>query len=307
MMQDFLEMKSLVASLTWEQFLIELTRTKIYLDVLRNYRILSSIAFFWIGCNIGSFLNVCIYRLPLGMSLFHPKSHCPKCGHKLSFYENIPLFSWLFLCGSCKECGQHISCRYWIVELITGCLFTAVYLKTAYLELPFMSLLLYFYLISIVLTAAFTDCDLRVIPNALTIPALILVPAYWLLYSYPFQRYLDWESFIYFTCCEAGTIAVMSVFALLGRLIFKRDAFGWGDVKYLGIIAGALGWFPVILIVFAASVLAIVYMPLYWCFRPKRKRRGFAFAPFMTIFTLIWCLGGPWIHRYILMWFRGDI
>lgn len=299
-------MNDLFQSLPMEQFLIELGRRKIYIEFLREYVVASSLIIFWIGCNIGSFLNVCIYRLPLGMSLFHPKSHCPKCGHKLSWYENIPIFAWIFLCGACKECGQRISPRYWIVESLTGFVFCGIYLKTVFLHLPLMNMLPLFLLACIVITAAFTDCDLRIIPDAVTLPGMALIPLLLLVRTWPSLHVFDWQAMLFSLGCMAGTAVFMAGFSLLGRLLFKKEAFGWGDVKYLTVVAGALGPLPLVLVLLFSSFTAMIYMPVYWCFRPKRKRRGFAFAPFMTVYTLIWCAAGEYIFRFIQLYFRHD-
>lgn len=297
--QQVILLKDVLDVIFSEDFLREICNKKLYKEVLYDYWKYSVIVIFWIGCNIGSFLNVCIYRLPLGMSLCRPKSHCPKCGHKITWYENIPLFSYIFLLASCKECGQRISPRYIIVEFITGLLFAAIYLKIVFCKLPIVTILLFCYLVSVLLSAAFTDCDLRVIPNKLTYPAMILIPAYFLLHNsvYPFQP--DWQSFAICLANMAGTALVMSAFTLGGKKLFKRDVFGWGDVKYLVVTAGALGWFATLLILLFASVTAMIYMPIYWIFRPKRKKRGFPFAPFMTIYAISWILGNQYIIPFI--------
>lgn len=298
-MDDFtlILMKDLAEMFTSGEILDELCNKEMYREVLYDCRIFSAFIFFWLGCNIGSFLNVCIYRLPLGMSLCHPKSHCPKCGHKISWYENIPIFSYIFLRAACKECKQRISPRYIIVEFITGLLFAAIYLKVIFCDLPIVTLLLFFYLASVLLSAAFTDCDLRVIPNKLTYPAMIVIPLYFLLHKGIFQ--LDWQNFALCLMNMAGTALVMSAFTYGGKKLFKRDVFGWGDVKYLIVTAGALGWFATLLILFFASVTAMIYMPVYWIFRPKRKKRGFPFAPFMTVYAIVWLLGNQFIISII--------
>src|SRR5262249_3104067 len=82
-----------------------------------------SVVFFVFGCNIGSFLNVCIHRLPLGQSIVSPPSHCPHCKYSIPWYLNIPLVTWLYLRGKCRNCGAPISIRYFLVELLTGITF----------------------------------------------------------------------------------------------------------------------------------------------------------------------------------------
>ena len=101
--QQVITLKEILEMFSFDQFWSDITNQRLYKEVLCDYWQFCMLAFFWLGCNIGSFLNVCIYRLPIGMSLCHPKSHCPKCGHKISWYENIPLFSYIFLLASCRR------------------------------------------------------------------------------------------------------------------------------------------------------------------------------------------------------------
>ena len=98
---------------------------------------------FWVGCCLGSFLNVCIWRMPLGESVVTAPSHCPRCGHKIRWYENIPLFSFLCLRAKCSGCKQPISWRYFIVELLTGVLFAISYAAITYKNLSFAFIIPY--------------------------------------------------------------------------------------------------------------------------------------------------------------------
>ena len=295
---ETLTLQELIKGLTLDQFLIEISSKRLYIECMRLHPVFCSLVFFWIGCNIGSFLNVCIYRLPLGMSLFRPKSHCPKCGHKLGVAENIPIFSYLFLLGSCKECGERISPRYLIVEALTGFIFAGIYLNIYFCYQPITSLLLLFFMASVFLTAAFTDCDLRIIPDTVSLPGMILIPAYWYFHNWPSLRTFDMPSLIRCLIGMALAGIFFSAFHLLGKRLFKKEAFGWGDVKLIVLIAGAFSWGPMLVIVLLASISAMIYMPVYWHFFPKRKHRGFPFAPFLAVFTIGWCIfgvGATWL------------
>ncbi|HEU5396282.1 MAG TPA: prepilin peptidase, partial [Verrucomicrobiae bacterium] len=101
-----------------------------------------SLCFFVFGCITGSFLNVCIHRMPLGMSVVSPPSHCPHCQYSIPWYLNIPLVTWVALRGRCKNCGAPISIRYFLVELLTGLAFLAAWLKTGDPAHPLPSLAL---------------------------------------------------------------------------------------------------------------------------------------------------------------------
>lgn len=292
-------LQEILKELTLDQFLTEIASKRLYVEFIRTCPVFCSIVFFWLGCNIGSFLNVCIYRLPLGMSLIRPKSHCPKCGHKLGVMENIPIFSYLFLLGRCKECNDRISPRYLIVETLTGLIFTGIYLNIYYFYQPVTSLLLLFFMASVFLTAAFTDCDLRIIPDTVSLPGMILIPAYWFFHNWPSLRTFDMPSLIRCLICMAGTGLFFTAFHYLGKKLCKRDAFGWGDVKLVVLIAGAFSCVPMLLIVLAASIAALIYMPVYWHFFPKRRHRGFPFAPFLAVFVIGWSIFGSGLTRFV--------
>ena len=289
---ETITLQELIKSLTLDQFLIEISGKRLYIECIRLYPVFCSIVFFWLGCNIGSFLNVCIYRLPLGMSLLHPKSHCPKCGHKLGVMENIPIFSYLFLLGACKECRERISPRYLIVETLTGLIFAGIYLNIYYCYQPITSLPLLFFMASVFLTAAFTDCDLRIIPDTVSLPGMVLIPAYWFFHNWPSLRTFDVPALVRCLICMVGTGLFFAAFHFLGKKLFGRDAFGWGDVKLVVLIAGAFSWIPTLLIVLGASIAALIYMPVYWHFFPKRRNRGFPFAPFLAFSVIGWCIFG---------------
>jgi leader peptidase (prepilin peptidase)/N-methyltransferase len=139
------------------------------------YEILFNTFAFVLGASIGSFLNVCIYRLPLEMKVNEPKrSFCPSCKYQIPWYHNLPLFSWLALRGKCANCGARISFRYFGVELLTGLLFLAVWLKLmrwpqpGWPDTPWLLALPYFVLVSLLIVATFIDFEHFIIPDEIT-------------------------------------------------------------------------------------------------------------------------------------------
>src|SRR5262245_24296511 len=122
----------------------------------------------------GSFLNVCIYRLPRGLSVVRPRSACPRCHAPIAAYDNIPVLSWFLLGGKCRSCKARISPRYWIVELLTGLLFMASFLKFG----PGLEALKYCVFSFLVLGLIFTDADLKLLPDDLTLTGLGLGMAF---------------------------------------------------------------------------------------------------------------------------------
>jgi leader peptidase (prepilin peptidase)/N-methyltransferase len=135
-----------------------------------------SLTFFVLGCIVGSFLNVCIYRMPLDLSVVSPPSHCPHCKYAIPFYLNIPLVTWLWLGGKCKNCRAPISPRYFIVELLTGLAFLSCWLKFGDVNHPLPSLalaLVYAIFLAGLICATFIDFEHFIIPDEITIGGMV--------------------------------------------------------------------------------------------------------------------------------------
>src|ERR1051325_4104096 len=136
-----------------------------------------SAAFFVLGCLWGSFLNVCIYRMPRGMSIIAPPSHCPHCGYSIPWYLNVPLVTWLSLRGKCANCRPPISIRYFLVELLTGALFFACWLQYGSRDNPLPTMLLaaiYCVFVAGLIVATFIDIEHFIIPDEITIGGMVV-------------------------------------------------------------------------------------------------------------------------------------
>lgn len=257
---------------------------------------------FVFGCCIGSFLNVCIWRVPRGMSIVSPPSHCPNCGHEIRPWENIPLLSWIFLGGKCSGCHKPITIRYFLVELMVGLLYALIFLTVIVRGLPAAALLFYWIFASILVCSAFTDCETGIIPNEFTYLALALglimsplCPAYWNTASRPAALLLSLGS-----AAIAG--GLMAGCALLGRLIFKREALGWGDVKLVTAAGAMLGLPGALFMVTAGSLLALIGFPvLRLLVRKYRHRRTLKFGPFLSLGGLAWIFlsGAPFFLEFL--------
>jgi leader peptidase (prepilin peptidase)/N-methyltransferase len=131
-----------------------------------------SLVFFVFGCNVGSFLNVCIYRMPLGLSVVSPPSHCPHCKYSIPWFLNIPLVTWLSLRGKCKNCGAPISIRYFLVELLTGITFLICWLTFG--RISVWLALIYSMLLAGFIAATFIDLEHFIIPDEITIGGMVV-------------------------------------------------------------------------------------------------------------------------------------
>lgn len=266
----------------------------IAIQMVADFPIVFSIFWAWIGACVGSFLNVCIWRIPNGMSIVSPPSHCPKCDHAIPFYENIPVFSWLFLRGKCSSCKEPISIRYPLVETLTGLVFLAIFLLWQSGNLPgcgtgwgLLILLQYMITAAILIASAFTDCDYRIIPDSFVVTLLISV----LLTGFTAGRMSSDIPAVMLVLdlllpgIAAGVL--LTGVALLGKAFFQRTAFGWGDVKLLAVLAVFTHIDLLLWILLAASVLTVLCAPILRKLKPKMRHRGMPFAPFIAIATAL--------------------
>jgi len=207
-----------------------------------------------LGLLLGSFMNVCIYRLPRGLSPVRPRSGCPKCGHMLAWFENVPIVSYLVLRGRCRMCRTPISPMYPIVEGITGAVFLAGYLWYG----PEMPLLLVSRLtFAWALIALFIiDFEHQILPNVITLPGIVVGILFNLLGAGP-----GWVDSIIGAAAGAGGLYLI---AEIYYRVRHEEGLGMGDVKMLGMIGAFLGWKPMVLtLVFAGVAFALAVIGIY--------------------------------------------
>lgn len=227
------------------------------------------ILIFILGLIMGSFLNVCIYRIPKNKSLFWPRSFCPRCESPISFYDNIPILSYIMLQGKCRKCNQAIPIRYPIVEFLSGTITVLTYLKfNLSSELAFYLLLSY-----ALIVIAFIDIDTQLIHNKVLL--FVLVAGVFL--NSIFKVILWTEALIGFTV----TGGLMFLLALAGKYVFKKESMGMGDVKFAAVAGFFLGWKISLLGLYFGFVLALfIYIGL----------KAFKFVPINKYIPM-----GPWL------------
>ena len=228
---------------------------------------------FVLGLVLGSFLNVCIYRIPRGMSIVYPPSHCPSCGHRLSPLDNIPLLSYILLRGKCRYCGASISPRYPLVELLTGLLVLSLYIKTG----ASVDFLIYLPFITCLVALSFIDIDTGRLPDRITLPLTALGFILSLLPGglSPFASLLGIIS---------GLLTMYAV-AVFGKALFKKEALGGGDVKLMMAVGSFLGAAGVLFALFAGSILGSFFG--IW-FLARKKGNVIPFGPFLSAGALVY-------------------
>jgi leader peptidase (prepilin peptidase)/N-methyltransferase len=228
---------------------------------------------FVFGGAVGSFLNVCIYRLPRALSIQEPaRSFCPACGHGIAWYDNLPVVSWLRLRGRCRHCGGRISWRYPLVELVTAVVFGVTWLKLRYVDGvgagPGVLMLL---LCALLIVAVATDFEFRIIPEEISffglaggLLASALVPELHV-GGMPWHTLESLTGVVWLDGLIGGLIGavasggLVTVAALAGYWLFKKEAMGGGDVRLMALVGSFLGWKIGLLAFFIAPFVGLVY------------------------------------------------
>ncbi|MFA6715246.1 MAG: prepilin peptidase [Victivallaceae bacterium] len=269
-----------------------------------SYPFISDLMPFWyaaafiLGACVGSFLNVVIYRVPEGISLISPPSHCPKCKKDIPWYLNIPMLSWLLLRGKCAECSCRIPIRYFLIELLTGVMFLLVFAKAVFYHEPLQLLAVYFGLTMLVITTVFIDFEHQIIPDKTTYPAMVLGLVSAAVFPITWFTGSHWLALGQSALCLAVCGGLLALFTLLGSKLFGRDALGWGDVKYIAAIGACLGgraaYFTLLFGAITGATVGIVLM-----IRKKKDFEGtISFGPFLAAGTYVWLLFDHEIIRF---------
>lgn len=243
-------------------------------------------AIFALGLAFGSFLNVCIYRLPLGRSVVAPRSACPRCAKEIPLYDNLPVLSWLVLLGKCRNCKEPISPRYLVVELLTGLMFLGCYSHFGLTLAMAKCVVLGFLLLGLI----FTDAETKLLPDALTLPGLalglifsLLVPVNDLasrimpgLVQLPVSGDVSWRMWSFLDSAVGAAVGASFLYGAAAIYLRARgvEGMGFGDVKLMAMIGAFLGTKLTVLTIFAASLAGSLFgMSTVLAVWIKRTRR----------------------------------
>ena len=238
---------------------------------------------FLLGAIIGSFANVCIYRLPWRQSLVFPGSHCPHCQKSIRPWHNIPLLSYLLLGGRCADCKATISWRYPLVELLCGLLYIFLYRQFGFSVLGVVLTLL----ATVLLIVTFIDLDHKIIPDMITLPGIVVGILASLLLT------------------PVGIVNAIIGVCLGGGLFFlvailSRGGMGGGDIKLIAMIGAFLGWKAVLLTIFLSALFGAVVGIGLMVFKKKGRKDPVPFGPFLArgaLMAMAW--GQDLIQMYI--------
>lgn len=240
------------------------------------------------GLIIGSFLNVCIYRIPRNESIAFPGSHCPKCNHNLSWYDNIPLFSWLSLGGKCRYCKAPISIQYPIIESLNALIYILFYFVFGFnIDFIFYSLLA-----SVLIVITVIDLKEMIIPDVLVVIILIFSIIYKVVNNFMGVSPQILNSIL-------GLLLAGGLF--LAIVLLSRGGMGGGDVTLIGALGFTLGWKLILINILLSFLLGAVISVILLASGIKTRKDPIPFGPFIILAFFITLL---WGHD-IMNWYIG--
>jgi leader peptidase (prepilin peptidase)/N-methyltransferase len=253
------------------------------------------------GACIGSFLNVCIYRIPRDESVIRPRSHCPHCNRLIPWYLNIPVASWVLLGGRCRFCRGPIAIRYVLVELLTALLFVSVFLQWGALPrvlglqpLPDLVLVtIYWVFLSGLVLGTFVDFEHLIIPDSVTLGGIAAGLVFSFLVPALHGATGHWTGLMRSGIGAAAGFGGMFAIAELGTRAFKKEAMGFGDVKLMGAIGAFLGWQAVIFTVLVSSLFGSIVGVTLIVSGKRQLQSQIPFGPYLSAAALLWVFWGP--------------
>lgn len=249
-------------------------------DILNDSTALIATIVFVFGAMVGSFLNVCIARIPKGESVVRPPSHCPKCNNRISFFDNIPIISFLILWGRCRSCGERISPRYLFIEALTGLMAAALYYQFGF-GLAFFTACIF---VAALIVVSFIDLDVRIVPDAISLPGIAVGVVFSVV-----AKYLIGDPSEVIPTPFSAVVGILAGGGFLFAVawIYERltgiDGMGGGDIKLLAMIGAFLGWPSIPFTIFLASLTGSVVGLGVMLATGAGRRLALPFAPFLCV------------------------
>jgi leader peptidase (prepilin peptidase)/N-methyltransferase len=247
-----------------------------------------SIFTFVFGLIVGSFLNVCICRIPNNESVVSPPSHCPHCSYLIRWYDNIPLVSYLFLMGKCRGCGAHISLQYPLVELLNAVLTLLLFQRFG---LTFAFAVLFLFCSSLVVIT-FIDLEHQIIPDEISLSGIVVG----FVCSFFLKGY-SWQNSLLGILLGGGSLLLV---AYLYQRLTGKDGMGGGDIKLLAMMGAFLGWKAVPFIIFASSLVGSVFGVSIMLCQKKDSKLAIPFGPYLAFGAVLYIFYGKALIRWYL-------
>jgi leader peptidase (prepilin peptidase)/N-methyltransferase len=241
------------------------------------------------GLVSGSFLNVCISRMPKDESVVSPPSHCPRCLYNIRWYDNIPVLSYLFLRGKCRGCGTHISLLYPVVELMNGLITLFLFLRFG----PTLVFLTLFLFCSALVVITFIDIEHQIIPDEISLPGILIGFALSFFLKEP-----GWLNSLFGILVGGGSLLLV---AYLYQRLTGKDGMGGGDIKLLAMMGAFLGWKAVPFIIFASSLVGSIVGVSIMFVQKKDSKLAIPFGPYLAFGAILYIAYG----RLLIRWYLG--
>ncbi len=244
---------------------------------------------FVFGMVVGSFLNVCICRMPKNESIVSPPSHCPHCSYQICWYDNIPLVSYLLLRGKCRGCGAHISLQYPLVELINGLLTLFLFLRFG----PTLAFAALFLFCSALVVITFIDLEHQIIPDEISLSGIVV--------GFVLSFFLEghtWLNSLLGILLGGGSLLLV---AYLYQRVTGKDGMGGGDIKLLAMMGAFLGWKAVPFIIFASSLVGSLIGVTIMLLQKKDTKLAIPFGPYLAFGAILYIFYG----RPLIRWYLG--
>ncbi len=257
---------------------------------------------FLFGLLIGSFLNVCICRIPDDVSVVTPRSRCPKCNNLITWYDNIPVLSYVILGAKCRYCSKKISIQYPIIELVFALMCVHIFIDLGTQHWQMYGVVYYGIFSGCLLVATVIDLKHYIIPDEVNIVGVVVG----VLGAVVFPQMVgavDWlGGLIHSVLGIAVGFFVLRMVVFLGKIIFRKDAMGLGDPKFLAMIGAFLGYKSVLLVIFISSLLgAIIGSVVVYGFRKDKKDTVVPYGPFLAVAAYITLFYG----KYLIDWYTS--
>ncbi|HIJ87240.1 MAG TPA: prepilin peptidase [Desulfuromonadales bacterium] len=250
--------------------------------------LLFSVVAFIFGMVVGSFLNVCICRIPKDESIVSPPSHCPRCSSKICWYDNIPVASYLLLRGKCRGCGARISPQYPLVELLNGTLTLLLFLRFG----PTLAFAALFLFCSALVVITFIDIEHQIIPDEISLSGIVIG----FVLSF-FLKGHSWLNSLFGILLGGGTLLLV---AYTYQRLTGKDGMGGGDIKLLAMMGAFLGWKAVPFIIFASSLVGSLIGISLMLFQKKDGKLAIPFGPYLAFGAVLYIFYGKPLIRWYL-------
>jgi len=244
---------------------------------------------FVFGMVVGSFLNVCICRIPKNESIVSPPSHCPGCSYQIRWYDNIPLVSYLLLKGKCRGCGAPISLQYPLVELLNGVLTLLLFLRFG----PTLAFAALFLLCSALVVITFIDIEHQIIPDEISLSGIVVG----FVLSF-FLKGHSWLNSLLGILLGGGGLLLI---AYTYQRLTGKDGMGGGDIKLLAMMGAFLGWKAVPFIIFASSLVGSLVGVSLMLIQKKDSKLAIPFGPYLAFGAVLYIFYG----KSLIQWYLG--